>query len=114
MRFKSYLCNHDTESSHYRGLYAFYGPSDLLQDSGRAIREDTIVAASRRILGQSWGAMQAIAYVIDQQPEGVESLILSSGHASSSLWASEQHRLIKYLSAEDQEAIQRAEFRGCP
>lgn len=59
-----------------------------------------------------WGAMQAIAYVIDQQPEGVDSLILSSGHASSSLWASEQHRLIKYLSAEDQEAIQQAEATG--
>ena len=64
------------------------------------------------ILGQSWGAMQAIAYVIDHQPEGVKSLILSSGHASSSLWASEQHRLIKYLSLEDQEAIGRAEASG--
>ena len=53
------------------------------------------------LLGQSWGAMQAIAYVIDHQPQGIKSLILSSGHASSSLWASEQHRLIKYLSAED-------------
>ena len=64
------------------------------------------------LLGQSWGAMQAIAYVIDHQPQGIKSLILSSGHASSSLWASEQHRLIKYLSAEDQEAIRRAEATG--
>ncbi len=64
------------------------------------------------ILGQSWGAMQAIAYIIDFQPEGVRSLILSSGHASSSLWASEQHRLIQYLSEEDQEAIRRAEATG--
>lgn len=61
------------------------------------------------LLGQSWGAMQAIAYIIDFQPKGVKSVILSSGHASSSLWASEQHRLIKYLSAEDQDAIRRAE-----
>ena len=64
------------------------------------------------ILGQSWGAMQAIAYAIDNEPAGVESLILSSGHASSSLWASEQHRLIKYMSADDQEAIRRAEATG--
>ena len=64
------------------------------------------------ILGQSWGAMQAIAYVIDHKPQGVKSLILSSGHASSSLWASEQHRLIKYLPEEDQEAIRRAEASG--
>ena len=61
------------------------------------------------LLGQSWGAMQAIAYIIDCQPKGIKSVILSSGHASSSLWASEQHRLIKYMSAEDQEAIRHAE-----
>ncbi len=64
------------------------------------------------ILGQSWGAMQAIAYAIDNEPVGVQSMILSSGHASSSLWASEQHRLIKYMSDEDQEAIRRAEASG--
>ncbi len=64
------------------------------------------------ILGQSWGAMQAIAYAIDNNPTGVKSMILSSGHASSSLWASEQHRLIKYMSAEDQEAIRQAEATG--
>ena len=64
------------------------------------------------LLGQSWGAMQAIAYIIDCQPEGIKSVILSSGHASSSLWASEQHRLIKYMSEEDQEAIRRAEATG--
>ena len=64
------------------------------------------------LLGQSWGAMQAIAYIIDCQPKGIKSVILSSGHASSSLWASEQHRLIKYMSEEDQEAIRRAEATG--
>jgi proline iminopeptidase len=64
------------------------------------------------LLGQSWGAMQAIAYIIDFQPKGVKSIILSSGHASSSLWASEQHRLITYMSAEDQDAIRRAEATG--
>ena len=56
--------------------------------------------------------MQAIAYAIDNNPTDVKSLILSSGHASSSLWASEQHRLIKYMSAEDQEAIRQAEATG--
>jgi pimeloyl-ACP methyl ester carboxylesterase len=44
---------------------------------------------STHILGQSWGAMLAIAYVIDHKPQGVKSLILSSGHASSSLYPSE-------------------------
>ena len=64
------------------------------------------------LLGQSWGAMQAIAYIIDCKPEGIKSVILSSGHASSSLWASEQHRLIQYMPEEDQEAIRRAEASG--
>ena len=64
------------------------------------------------LLGQSWGAMQAIAYIIDCQPQGIKSVILSSGHASSALWASEQHRLIKYMSEEDQEAIRCAEASG--
>jgi len=76
-----------------------------------AIREylhlDTV-----HLLGQSWGAMQAIAYAIDQKPSGIKSLILSSGHASSSLWASEQHRLIQNMPREDQEAIGRAEATG--
>ena len=76
-----------------------------------AIREHLHLDAVH-ILGQSWGAMQAIAYAIDQKPAGIKSLILSSGHASSALWASEQHRLIKYMSDEDQEAIRRAEATG--
>ncbi len=61
------------------------------------------------LLGQSWGGMLAICYMIDEKPEGVKSLILSSTLSSSSLWAKEQHRMITYMSEEDQRAIKEAE-----
>lgn len=61
------------------------------------------------LLGQSWGGMMAIEYLCDYAPKGVKSVILSSTLPSSKLWGEEQHRLIKYLSKEDQEAIRIAE-----
>ena len=64
------------------------------------------------ILGQSWGGMLIIAYLIEQQPAGICSAIISSGHASSSLWASEQHKMIARMPQEDQEAIRHAEETG--
>lgn len=64
------------------------------------------------ILGQSWGGMLIIAYLIEKKPEGICSAIISSGHPSSSLWASEQHRMIMSMSPEDQEAIRKAEETG--
>ena len=64
------------------------------------------------ILGQSWGGMLIIAYLIEEKPSGICSAIISSGHASSSLWASEQHRMIGLMSPKDQQAIRRAEETG--
>ena len=64
------------------------------------------------ILGQSWGGMLIIAYLIEKKPQGICSAIISSGHASSSLWASEQHRMIALMDEEDQQAIRQAELTG--
>ena len=61
------------------------------------------------LLGQSWGGMLALDYLLHYQPEGVLSLILSSTLSSASLWASEQHRMIRFMSQEVQEAIRKAE-----
>lgn len=61
------------------------------------------------LLGQSWGGMLIYCTLIEKKPEGIISGIISSGHCCSSLWASEQHRLLKYLSKEEQEAIKIAE-----
>lgn len=57
------------------------------------------------LLGQSWGGMLIIAYLVDCQPEGVESAILSSTLPSSSLWSREQQRLISFMPDEEQKAI---------
>lgn len=65
------------------------------------------------ILGQSWGGMLLISYLIDQKPAGVQSAILSSTLPSSKLWSDEQHRMIRYMPAEEQQAIAQAEASGC-
>ena len=49
---------------------------------------------SCHLLGQSWGGMLAIAYAI-----------LSSTLSSASLWAKEQHRMISFMSDDEQRAI---------
>lgn len=64
------------------------------------------------LLGQSWGGMLAIAYAIEKKPEGLKSLILSSTLPESQLWGKEQHRLITFMSEEDQRAIAEAERTG--
>lgn len=64
------------------------------------------------LLGQSWGGMLELSYVCDYKPEGVKSLILSSTLPSARLWAEEQHRMIKFMPQEMQDAIAYAEKSG--
>ena len=64
------------------------------------------------LLGQSWGGMLLIAYLIDGKAEGVRSAILSSTLSASWLWGDEQHRLITFMSPEDQRAIAEAEAKN--
>lgn len=64
------------------------------------------------LLGQSWGAMMIVEELITRQPSFVASAILSSGTCSCDLWSREQHRLISFMPAEEQEAIKQAERTG--
>lgn len=80
---------------------------DELESLRRYLHLDTL-----HILGQSWGGMMILAWLIDRQPEGVRSAILSSTLSSSRLWGHEQHRLISFMSPEDQTAIKNAEETG--
>jgi len=64
------------------------------------------------IVGQSWGGMQIIQYMIERKPKGVKSIIISSGHPSSSMWEAEQRKRLKFLPVEMQEAIEKAESIG--
>ncbi len=64
------------------------------------------------LLGQSWGGMLLLDYVCNYKPQGLKSIILSSTLPSSKLWGEEQHRMIKELPAEMQEAIRLADESG--
>ncbi len=64
------------------------------------------------LLGQSWGGMLIIAYLVDRQPEGIESVVLSSTLSSSALWSHEQQRLISFMPEAEQQAIARAVKTG--
>lgn len=64
------------------------------------------------LLGQSWGGMLILSYLTDVEHEGVRSAILSSTNPSASIWAREQHRMIKYMPQDEQDAIARAEASG--
>ncbi|MGX6961192.1 proline iminopeptidase [Vagococcus xieshaowenii] len=54
------------------------------------------------LLGQSWGGMLVIAYLIDEKPEGVRSAIFSSTLSSANLWKQEQERMIRLMTEENQ------------
>lgn len=64
------------------------------------------------MLGQSWGGMLEMYYLTQVSQVGIKSVMIDSSPSSISLWTREQHRLIKYLSPEDQAAIAEAERTG--
>jgi len=64
------------------------------------------------LLGQSWGGMLAISYLVDYKPKGAVSLILSSSLSESQLWGIEQHRQMKFMPVELQEGLKAAEASG--
>ena len=85
--------------------------TDLWVRELAALREHLGLARCH-LLGQSWGGMLAIQYLIERQPTGVESVILSSTLSSCALWGQEQHARLGVLSAGERAAIARAEASG--
>jgi len=63
------------------------------------------------LLGQSWGGMLAIEYLLTQ-PRGIVSLILASTLSSMPLWVAEANRLREELPAEIQATLLRHESAG--
>ena len=68
------------------------------------------------VLGQSWGGMMCIILGANSKYKkdtvGVKSLIISSGHPSSSLWEKEGERRIQMLPKHDRDAIEHAAKTG--
>ncbi|HPR33474.1 MAG TPA: proline iminopeptidase-family hydrolase [Prolixibacteraceae bacterium] len=61
------------------------------------------------LLGQSWGAMLAVSYLLREKPEGVLSLILSAPYLSTPPWIQDQQKLIDRLSPESRQNIRTCE-----
>lgn len=95
------------------------GKSSLPEDESVYVKEtwaEELIALRKylqldqiHLSGQSWGGMLAMFYLTTYNPQGVKSVMINSSPASIKLWTQEQHRLIKYLSPEDQQAIADAE-----
>lgn len=63
------------------------------------------------LLGQSWGTMLAVDYLLTR-PAGVRGLVLSSPALSAAQWAEDARALIAALPAPDRAAIDKAEATG--
>ncbi len=61
------------------------------------------------LLGQSWGAMLAVDYLLSRRPEGVACLILSGPCLSASRWAADQRRYLSLLPEQTQADIAECE-----
>ena len=80
-------------------------------DELAALREH-LGLARVHLLGQSWGGMLAITYLVEERPAGIASVVLSSTLSSSALWASEQRRMIALMAPEHARALEEAEATG--
>ncbi|WP_292375821.1 proline iminopeptidase-family hydrolase [Methanosarcina sp. UBA411] len=65
------------------------------------------------LLGQSWGTMLAVDFILVKKPKGVMSLILSGPCLSSSRFASDQKLYLLELSDALQKTINESEMSGC-
>jgi proline-specific peptidase len=59
------------------------------------------------ILGQSWGGMLLMDYMITKKPRGVKSIVVSSSPASVPLFESEINRLVQWLPPDAVAAIEK-------
>jgi len=64
------------------------------------------------LLGQSWGALLAAAYLLRRRPEGVASLILSGPLLSAPRWMADQLRLLADMPEEIRTTVAAAEYSG--
>lgn len=61
------------------------------------------------ILGQSWGGMLLLQYMTQCAPKGVKGIVLASTLPASWMWGQEQHRMLKELPQDMQEAVRKAD-----
>ncbi|MCK9399465.1 MAG: proline iminopeptidase-family hydrolase [Bacteroidales bacterium] len=64
------------------------------------------------IMGQSWGTMLAVEYVLRKKPEGIVSLILSGPFLNAPKWIADQQIWISQLPQNIQDTIRKYEENG--
>lgn len=64
------------------------------------------------LLGQSWGGILLMLYLLNVTQEGVASAVLSSTLPSVKLWVKETKKLLSFMPKEMQEAIDKGETTG--
>ncbi len=69
------------------------------------ILRNTLNLEEVHLLGQSWGSMLAVEYLLRKQPAGIKSLILSGPYLSSPLWAKDQRYWIEQLPKKSRQTI---------
>lgn len=80
-------------------------------DELAAIRE-VLTLDRLTILGQSWGALLAVAYLLARGTDGVRGLILSGPLLNVPQWVDDQRRLLRLMPQEIQNAVNDAEASG--
>ena len=98
------------------------GNSDMPSDTalwtvGRFVDELKIVRSTLKLdkvhlLGQSWGTMLAVEYLIRKNPGGVASLTLSAPYLNTQMWEKDQAMWISKLPEDIQQTITNCEIAG--
>ncbi|HQO36560.1 MAG TPA: proline iminopeptidase-family hydrolase [bacterium] len=73
---------------------------------------DAIGIEKMHILGQSWGSMLGVRYVLDRQPEGIVSLVLSGPYLSSPRFIEDQRAWLRQMPEDLQKTILECEAAG--
>lgn len=64
------------------------------------------------LLGQSWGTMLIVEYMLRKKPQGVKRIILSGPYLSTPLWVADQRELVRQLPQNIQDTIAKYEENG--
>lgn len=80
-------------------------------DEVEQVRE-TLKLEEIHLIGQSWGTMLAVEYILRKNPSGVKSLVLSAPYLSTQLWSDDQRAWIELLPAETRDTIYKYEALG--
>jgi len=72
----------------------------------------TLELSHVHLLGQSWGGMLAVEYMLRGSPDGVISLVLSGPCLNAQRWAADQRRYLEHMPADIRETIAACEATG--